>query len=364
MEVRVDAVSRIGSAATGMTRRLACLGGITALVIVGCGGEAASPIPTVTQTDSPHAAPTPSKGLAEHGRIAFTLESGTTGALSAHILSIEPNGTHLMRLTTAAGFDDDPAWTPAGDRILFDRTFPPGANDENATSKNLFSMEANGGSVRQLTSERKDVFDAGPAMSPDGTRIAFERFDLSGRETGIYLMNTDGSSVRRITTTPASAAGGDHDASFSPDGTTIAFVRDGIDGGQGVIYVVGIDSKGLRQVTQTSIDVTRPRWSPDGSKLLFAPSETNQAPSGRDVYVANSDGTGLTALTHESGKDSAGDPDWSPDGTMIVFNQFQDGTGYIALSVMHADGSDPIVIWHPTSNTNDFPVNPAWGTAP
>ena len=330
---------------------------------VGCGGEATTtPAQSAASTASPHGS-TIHAGLPAHGRIAFTLEFGTTGALNAGILTIEPNGSALRKLTTVTGFDDDPAWTATGDRILFDRTFPPGSNDATATSKDLFSMDAGGGSIRQLTSEPTNVFDAGPALSPDGKRIAFERFDLSGRRTGIYLMNADGTNITRITTPPPAAAGGDHEASFSPDGTKLAFVRDGIDGGKGVIYVVGIDGKDLRQVTPTSLDVARPRWSLDGSKLLFGPSETHAA-SGSDVYVVKTDGTELAALTHEDDGNSASDPAWSPDGTMIVFVQYHASDDFLALAVMHSDGSDPIVIWHPDPNTNDFPVNPAWGTAP
>ena len=332
--------------------RRAWAGGATAFV-VGCGGGATPTTPTLTATASSHGVPTRGGGLPEHGRIAFTLEFGTTGSLNAHILTIEPNGTDLRTLTTTAGFDDDPTWTPMADRILFGRTFPTGTNDANATSKNLFSMDAEGAAIRQLTSEPAGVYDDGPVMSPDGTRIAFERFDLSGRRTGIYLMKADGTNVTRITVTPASAAGGDHEASFSPDGTKLAFVRDAIDGGKGVIYVVGVDGKGLRQLTQTSLDVARPRWSPDGTKLVFGPSEAHAA-SGSDVFVVNSDGTGLTALTHEDDGNSASGPDWSPDGTMIVFVQYHAADNYLALALMHSDGTDPVVIWHPCRTRTTF----------
>jgi Tol biopolymer transport system component len=120
----------------------------------------------------------------------------------------------------------------------------------------------------------------------------------------------------------------------------------------------------LHEVTPASRDAVRPRWSPDGSKLLFGNPDTASPAVGQNVYVVNADGSGLHALTHETEPNTAGAPDWSPDGTMIVFDQFHDGSHFVALVVMHSDGSDPIVIWHPTPYTNNFPVNAAWGTAP
>jgi Tol biopolymer transport system component len=325
------------------------------LVLVACG----SPPPPQTSTT-----PSSASGPPGHGRIAFTLEFGPTGD-DGNIVTIEPNGTGLRMLTAVtAGRDGSPAWTATGDRILFDVTFPPGAPYAETTSSNLFSMDPNGGSIRQLTSEPIHVFDGDPAISPDGTQIAFDRFDLSGRRTGIFLMNADGSNIVRITTPPASAAGGDQQPNFSPDGTRLVFVRNGSDGGDGAIYIVGIDGKGLRQVAPTSVDATGPRWSPDGSKLLFGNPDTDHAASGRNIYLVNTDGSGLKALTHEFDPNYAESPAWSPDGTMIVFEQFQQGTYFVGIAVMHADGSHPIVIWHPTPHTNIFPRGAVWGTAP
>jgi Tol biopolymer transport system component len=319
---------------------------------------------------SPASPASPKSGLPAHGRIAFTMQFGPPGCGSSghmcdygNIFSIEPNGTGLRRLTNVAtGLDQDPDWSPTGDRIVFDVAFPLGSGGYEATSSNIFSMDANGGSMRQLTSEPTGVFDGDPVISPDGNRIAFERFDLSGRLTGIWLMNGDGSNIVRVTMPPASAAGGDQRPDFSPDGTQLTFDRDGSDNGDAVIYIVGIDGKGLRQVTPTSFNLVRPRWSPDGSKLVFSnPQGAGPSPS-RNIYVINSDGNGLLALTHMSYPGFAGGPAWSPDGTMIVYDVYT-GTDSIQLAVMHADGSNPIVIWHQAPSTNFFAASAGWGTA-
>jgi TolB protein len=276
---------------------------------------------------------------------------------TCNIMTIEPGGTDPRMLTNApAGSGhcyEDPVWTPTGDRIVFD--------DSTNTSDHLFSISAAGGSKRRLTSG--SAFDADPAISPDGTRIAFDRGGgPNPPASGIFLMNVDGSHVTRITTPPPSASAGDVYPSFSPDGTKIAFVRSWPNGDQ-AIFIVGVDGKGLSQVTPPTVLATdRPHWSRDGSKLLFG--TPSSVLTGRDVYLVNVDGSGLTRLTHTYGNDFADNPAWSPDGTMIVFDQFVDGTYYVGLAVMRANGSAPTVIWHATPKVDVSVWTPSWGTAP
>ncbi len=350
---------RAGRATSG-SRRLVRAAGVLAAVAVAVavvvaglalhqarvpGGSA--PASTGPGTSAP--SPTPGSG---RGRIAFHLAFGSTGS-DCNIATIEPNGTGLRMLTnapTGSGCDGDPAWTRTGDQILFDI-----GSD---TSSHLFSIRAAGGSIRQLT--YGPSYDGDPAVSPDGRLIAFDRSGGPNPPlSGIFLMNADGSHIVRVTTPPASSTGGDVQPDFSPDGTKVAFMRDG------AIYVIGTDGTGLHQVAPASLDAIRPRWSPDGSKLLFSndPNSAN-ATADHNIHVVNADGTGLRALTAETGQDWAAYPAWSPDGAEIIFSRFHNGTYFVGLVVMQADGSNPTLIWNPTPGTNTFPRNPAWGTAP
>ena len=77
-----------------------------------------------------------------------------------------------------------------------------------------------------------------------------------------------------------------------------------------------------------------PEWSPDGTQLVF----TSPSPSSRlaQVYRIDADGSGLTQLTHGTDID-AGSASWSPDGSKIVLARA--GSGEYAIWVMNADGS-------------------------
>ena len=87
-------------------------------------------------------------------------------------------------------------------------------------------MNADGSGARRLTFN--ETWDNRPAWSPDGSRIIFMRFTGRAdvpevRHWDIWVMNADGSGQRALTGT----TDWDHDPAWSPDGRTIAFSRSG-----------------------------------------------------------------------------------------------------------------------------------------
>jgi len=104
------------------------------------------------------------------------------------IYVINADGTGLKRLTNTPSHEDFPAWSPDGSLIVLSRS----EGDDGA-----FVMDANGTGERKLT----DFALLEPAWSPDGTRIAFAS-DHEGFR-GLYLMNSDGSNLQRLSETRA-----------------------------------------------------------------------------------------------------------------------------------------------------------------
>jgi TolB protein len=97
------------------------------------------------------------------------------------------------------------------------------------------------------------------------------------------------------------------------------------------------DGTGVKRLTilpDPKSPFSAPDWSPDGTQIVF----TSPSPSSRhgQVYRINADGSGLTQLTHGTGID-ADSASWSPDGSKIVLKRA--GSGEYAIWVMNADGS-------------------------
>lgn len=109
------------------------------------------------------------------------------------------------------------------------------------------------------------------------------------------------------------------------------------------IYILDLYSKEETQLTDNNVIDAHPDWSPDGSNLVFGSFRDSLGnPAGTaDIYVMNIDGSALTQLTNNSWEDN--DPEWSPDGTRIVFKSTRNTqqSGREEIYIMSSDGSDP-----------------------
>jgi len=105
------------------------------------------------------------------------------------------------------------------------------------------------------------------------------------------------------------------------------------------VWVVNVDGSDLRQITDMPEGACQPDWSPDGTHLVFiSPCKKNEdLYRGAGLFIINIDGTGLTPLPSAPGGDF--DPVWSPDGTHIAFSSLRNsGRSRIYLMKL-ADGS-------------------------
>jgi Tol biopolymer transport system component len=124
--------------------------------------------------------------------------------------------------------------------------------------------------------------------------------------------------------------------------------------------VVNVDGSGLTQLTDWPMNASYPNWSPDGTRIVFNDNSDNASTTvALNVWVMNADGTHRTQLTHNTGGAWDFGADWSPDGTKIVYVV---GSRNNALAVMNADGSEPTVIWTDTSGRRLDDAD--WGPAP
>ena len=118
----------------------------------------------------------------------------------------------------------------------------------------------------------------------------------------------------------------------------------------GDIFTMNADGTNQTRLTMNTAVDLQPQWSPDGSKIVFRSERDGGGLSA--IYVMQADGSNQTRLTN-NGFDAA--PAWSPDGTKIVYRSIR-ADGNPDIYVMNADGSNQIRLT--TSPAND--AQPRW----
>jgi len=169
----------------------------------------------------------------------------------------------------------------------------------------IYAVSSDGGAPRLiLRSTRRVSFPDGhsalafaylPALSPDGTRIAY--FDgMYDHSHNLWVANADGTGRRVILDDELSAPGHMRALTWAPDGESLAFTTDSR------IYRVRLDGTGPRRVVSGGF-ATAPavQWSPDGSRIAYLRiGDTCLSITGKDedftcegtLSIANVDGTG------------------------------------------------------------------------
>jgi eukaryotic-like serine/threonine-protein kinase len=258
-----------------------------------------------------------------------------------------------------------PAWSPHGRRIAYWGLTEPGAR------RAIWTAPADGGTPVTVVDD--DFYNWSPVWSPDGKflyfasnrsgsmnlwRVAID--EGSGAVQGspqpvttpsewsalpslsqdgrflLYATKDNRSFVERV---PFDPQGGEAQGppaqvfqgtrsvlscDISPDGTWLVSWSASP---QEDLLLVRFDGSELRQLTNDPARDRTPRWSPDGSRILFSSNRSGKY----EAWSIRADGSGLAQLTHLPSQDVVG-PFWSPDGRQIGFTYGSQGTGILRLA--------------------------------
>jgi Tol biopolymer transport system component len=298
--------------------------------------------------------------------VALIVFASNRDSSNTQLYAMNLDGSNLVRLTNNNFNDDYPRLSPDGTKILFqsDRDNPENGNYD------IYVLNADGSGQTRLTTDAVD--DSMAVWSPDGSKIAFQSL-RNGPYYQVYVMNADGTNQLNI----SNGVSVDSQPSWSPDGTKIAFASDRDHTGTPSVYIMNANGSNQTRLTFASepFKDEQPIWSPDGSRIAFVSTrdsvvETWQETddeggilvrtavrTNKEIYLMNADGSNPVRLTNTLENDDS--PNWSPDGTQLVFRSERDRDccdGTPQLWLMNADGSNQVNL----SNNPFGDYGPSW----
>lgn len=281
-------------------------------------------------------------------RIVATVDKGPR--THREIFTMDWDSHNKKQISKHNSIAISPAWSPNGKYIAYTafitRKIGSGPKKKNP---DMFVYEVDSGK-RWLVSYR-DGMNSGAEFFPDNQHLLVTLTEGPG--ANIYKIDRSGKNKTRITSGTGRAM--NVEPAISPDGRKIAFSSDR--SGKPMIYVMNVDGSGVRRLTFAGHYNSTPSWSPDGKKLAFAGFDRNK--NNFDIFLVNVDGTGLERLT--SAKKANGkwsnneEPSFSPDGRHVMF--ISDRTGPRQIYMVNSDGSNERRITY----DDLYYAKPKWG---
>jgi TolB protein len=220
--------------------------------------------------------------------------------------------------------------------------------------KEIWAMDWDGNNQKQLTTLRS--LSLMPAVSPDGSRVAFTSYAKGTPR--ITMLDTQTLRYLPFYNQEASLNG---NLCFTPDGKQVYYASTAV--GMDQIFVASLDGENFHRVSHREAIATEPKVNPKNPDLLLFVS----GPGAQQIYQMNSQGINVDRVTNGEGE--AANPSWNPDGQHIAFswtrgyargdwNVFvMDFASRQYVQLTHSEGRNDNPVWAPDGRHLVFSSN-------
>ncbi len=289
---------------------------LAAAALPGCGTTSSNPVANKEPTDSvatnanTQQTPATAQIGATNQTPGASMTTAQTETATPTSLAMIGATTNLRRVTFAEeGADFDPSISADGTRLVF-------ASTQHRPTSDIYIKSTDSRVVTQLTNDPAD--DAMPALSPDGSKIAFAS-NRSGN-WDLYVMPATGGKAVQVTSDSADEV----QPSWSPDGTQLVFARAGASSGRWELWVTSLQSTATPSFIGFGM---HPRWCPvagtgvEGSDKILFQLGRERGRRSFGVWTLDYASGGASNLTEIAGSATTAliNPTWSPDGHWIAF---------------------------------------------
>ena len=233
------------------------------------------------------------------------------------VYMMNPDGSEQVNLTQHPAHDISAVWSPTGDQIMFV------SDREGKRLWDLYLMDPDGSNVRRVFKRKIKAAKEGPTWSPDGKRFAYVYTDWDRRKSNLHLGRFGEEDVESLPYGGAPA--------WSPDGSEIACSVSHALGARLTFINVRTRDRERPLPDKALRWQYLPSWSAAGDRLAISGNrhpipailDRDLHEAWRDkttVYIVNRDGTGLRQLLEEAGPNISVAA-LSPDGSKVLYGQ-------------------------------------------
>jgi TolB protein len=231
------------------------------------------------------------------------------------------DGANELRITNSRDLNLNPSWSADARAIAYS------AYRGNNTPEILLSFITTG-VLQNLTKGRLRNGGASlPVFSPDGRQIVFHGTAEGASAPDLFVINVDGSNLRRLTTHPDS----DTTPTWSPSGTQIAFTSDRT--GRPQIYLMNADGTGgAQRLPIPDAEADRATWAPSPFNEIAYSARNGP---GYDIKVHDLATRQSRQITFSEGSNES--PAYSPSGRHLAFTSTR--SGLVQVFTIGRDGN-------------------------
>ena len=258
----------------------------------------------------------------------------------SELYSANVDGTYLTLIDRAKRYCGSADWSYDDEKIVYSKS-----RNESTDDKDIILFDVSEGTKKALITMGNNTL--GKFSRNNLIAYCHQRDDAS---YDIYVMNMDGSNNRKIITKAMCPV-------WSPDGKRIAY-QSSISNGSSQIFVAANDGTNQNQLTSTFSSRFWPGWPPDGNydpqwtpdgKMIVYVSWEDEDP---EIYSMNSDGSNKTKLTNTDKRDE--NPEITSDGKFILFSSRRNMGMGTEIFIMNLNGKNQ----RPLSNYSRSDIYP------
>ena len=265
-----------------------------------------------------------SPSISKDGQKIVYIDTDYNGYGNLYTMNTDGSGQTIMNTEEILESYSNPSFSFDNKKIVFEAYVDYNFEDTSGGITDLFIINSDGTKLKRITNNNLEEHN--PAFSPDGSKIVFDAFIVDDsfnyhHSEEIYLMNSDGTEIQQLTNNNAY----DHNPIILSDGKRIFFEsnRGGFDG----IYIMNIDGSNQTLIVSKKVGNYNPTISPDGKKISYI----SYIDGNPELYLMDSDGSNIKRLTENNYFD--GNPVFSPIGSTLFYNSNFEGKGIYSIDI-------------------------------